>query len=83
MRDTTLVCLRTDKQALASLTGEAVKLSNLFKGVARISVHFMSIHTHSIMGEGEAIGIVPRFAQELFDRVEGMSDDEVTAEAVG
>ncbi len=35
------------------------------------------------MGEGEAIGIVPRFAQELFDRVEGMSDDEVTAEAVG
>ena len=25
----------------------------------------------SIMGEGAEVGIVPRFSQELFDRVEG------------
>ena len=37
-----------------------------------------TLHTpHSIMGEGEAVGIVPRFAQELFERVEGTSDEEV------
>ena len=37
----------------------------------------MYCSVYSIMGEGEAIGIVPRFAQELFDRVEGTADDEV------
>ena len=29
------------------------------------------------MGEGEHHGIVPQFAKELFDRVEGTTDDEV------
>ena len=29
------------------------------------------------MGEGEHQGIVPQFAKELFDRVEGTTDDEV------
>ena len=30
------------------------------------------------MGEGENHGIVPQFAKELFDRVEGTTDKEVT-----
>ena len=30
------------------------------------------------MGEGENQGIVPQFAKELFDRVEGTTDEEVT-----
>ena len=38
---------------------------------------FMRCSFCSINGEGEAIGIVPRFAQELFDRIEGTADDEV------
>lgn len=29
------------------------------------------------MGEGENVGIVPRFTKELFDRVEGTSDSKV------
>lgn len=32
----------------------------------------------SIMGEGEQLGIVPRFMRELFDRIEGTSDCKVT-----
>lgn len=31
----------------------------------------------SIMGEGVRLGIVPQFAKELFDRVEGTTDNEV------
>ena len=30
------------------------------------------------MGEGEHHGIVPQFTKELFDRVEGTTDDEVS-----
>lgn len=33
---------------------------------------------HSIMGEGENLGIVPRFMRELFERIEGTSDSKVT-----
>ena len=29
------------------------------------------------MGEGEHHGVVPQFAKELFERVEGTTDDEV------
>ena len=29
------------------------------------------------MGEGEELGIVPRFTKELFERVEGTSDSKV------
>ena len=29
------------------------------------------------MGEGENHGVVPQFAKELFERVEGTTDDEV------
>lgn len=29
------------------------------------------------MGEGEEIGIVPRFMKELFDRIDGTSDSKV------
>ena len=29
------------------------------------------------MGEGEHLGIVPRFMRELFDRVDGTSDSKV------
>ena len=32
----------------------------------------------SIMGEGEQLGIVPRFMRELFDRIDGTSDSKVT-----
>jgi hypothetical protein len=31
----------------------------------------------SIMGEGERHGVVPQFAKELFERVEGTTDNEV------
>ena len=34
------------------------------------------------MGEGEEVGIVPRFARELFDRIEGTSDEEVSVGGV-
>lgn len=29
------------------------------------------------MGEGEEVGIVPRFMKELFNRIEGTSDSKV------
>ena len=37
----------------------------------------VSILVCSIMGEGENLGIVPQFTKELFDRVEGTTDEEV------
>jgi hypothetical protein len=30
------------------------------------------------MGEGEQVGIVPRFMRELFDRIDGTSDSKVS-----
>jgi hypothetical protein len=30
--------------------------------------------SYSIMGEGQVVGIVPRFSEELFDRIEGTTD---------
>ena len=35
----------------------------------------------SIMGEGAEVGIVPRFSQELFDRVEGSVHQQVRRHA--
>ncbi len=35
------------------------------------------------MGEGEELGIVPRFANELFSRVDGTADSEVSGDKVG
>ena len=32
---------------------------------------------YSIMGEQQALGIVPQFANELFDRIEEDTDDQV------
>ena len=29
------------------------------------------------MGEGESLGVVPQFARELYDRIEGTTDDQV------
>ena len=38
-------------------------------------LHHVSVH--SIMGEGQKLGIVPRFMRELFERIEGTSDSKV------
>lgn len=35
------------------------------------------LHPGSIMGEGGEVGIVPRFSQELFERVEGNIPQQV------
>lgn len=29
------------------------------------------------MGEGESLGVVPQFSRELYDRIEGNTDDQV------
>ena len=39
--------------------------------------HTVFVVCFSIMGEGENHGVVPQFAKELFERVEGTTDDEV------
>jgi hypothetical protein len=42
-----------------------------------IASYFIPVILCSIMGEGDRHGIVPQFAKELFERVEGTTDDEV------
>ena len=37
----------------------------------------MSIHCYSVMGEPDCLGIVPRFCEELFERIEGTKTVEV------
>ena len=53
------------------------QLSCLHMFLSIISNYFTIVLLFSIMGEGEHHGIVPQFAKELFDRVEGTTDDEV------
>ena len=36
----------------------------------------------SIMGEPSALGVIPQFANELYDRIEGTADDEVSGELI-
>ena len=45
--------------------------------IVKYKVYYYFPLPHSIMGEGEQHGIVPQFAKELFERVEGTIDDEV------
>lgn len=59
-----------DRQARGSLTGKAELVSMC--GSDHVVV------CCSIMGEGEELGIVPRFANELFARVEGTSNSKVS-----
>jgi kinesin family protein 14 len=35
--------------------------------------------SYSIMGEDEAVGVIPRFSEELFERIESLTDSEVSA----
>ena len=34
------------------------------------------------MGEPSALGVIPQFANELYDRIEGTADDEVSGELI-
>ena len=36
-------------------------------------------YMYSIMGEDKAVGVIPRFSEELFERIESLTDSEVSA----
>ena len=42
-----------------------------------LSCVFFAYFLHSIMGEGEDVGVVPQFCQELFNRITGSATEQV------